>query len=48
MSGAGMPETADHEGVHTICGLSNTSYGLPERKPLNQLFVVMAEGNLKF
>jgi len=30
------------EGVHTICGLSNISYGLPERKFLNQVFAVMA------
>ncbi len=29
-------------GVHTICGLSNISYGLPERKFLNQTFIVMA------
>lgn len=29
-------------GVHTICGLSNISYGLPERKYLNQTFMVMA------
>lgn len=29
-------------GVHTICGLSNISYGLPERKLLNQTFMVMA------
>ena len=29
-------------GVHTICGLSNISYGLPERKLLNQSFMVMA------
>ena len=29
-------------GVHTICGLSNISYGLPERKLLNQAFMVMA------
>ncbi len=29
-------------GVHTICGLSNISYGLPERKLMNQVFVVMA------
>lgn len=29
------------EGVHTICGLSNISYGLPERKLLNQVFAVM-------
>ncbi|MBW2057078.1 MAG: methyltetrahydrofolate cobalamin methyltransferase [Deltaproteobacteria bacterium] len=31
-----------HEGVHTICGLSNISYGLPLRKQLNQIFAVMA------
>ncbi len=30
------------EGVHTICGLSNISFGLPERKFLNQTFAVMA------
>jgi 5-methyltetrahydrofolate--homocysteine methyltransferase len=30
------------KGIHTICGLSNISFGLPERKFLNQLFVVMA------
>lgn len=29
-------------GVHTVCGLSNISYGLPERKLLNQAFMVMA------
>ena len=29
-------------GVHTICGLSNISYGLPERKLINQTFAVMA------
>ncbi|MBN1848177.1 MAG: methyltetrahydrofolate cobalamin methyltransferase [Deltaproteobacteria bacterium] len=29
-------------GVHTICGLSNISYGLPERKLLNQTFMIMA------
>ncbi|HAA90599.1 MAG: Methionine synthase MetH [Thermoanaerobacterales bacterium 50_218] len=29
-------------GVHTICGLSNVSYGLPMRKLLNQNFAVMA------
>lgn len=33
---------AEFPGVHTICGLSNISYGLPERKLLNQTFVVMA------
>jgi 5-methyltetrahydrofolate--homocysteine methyltransferase len=30
------------KGVHTICGLSNISYGLPERKFLNRIFMVMA------
>lgn len=30
------------EGVHTICGLSNISYGLPLRKLLNQTCAVMA------
>lgn len=29
-------------GVHTICGLSNISFGLPERKLVNQTFAVMA------
>ena len=29
-------------GVHTICGLSNISYGLPNRKFLNQIFMSMA------
>ncbi len=31
-------------GVHTICGLSNISYGLPERALLNQIFMAMAIG----
>jgi len=30
------------QGVHTICGLSNISYGLPKREFLNQNFLVMA------
>lgn len=30
-----------YKGVHTTCGLSNVSYGLPERKVLNQAFFVM-------
>lgn len=30
------------QGVHTICGLSNISYGLPMRKFMNQIFAVMA------
>ena len=29
-------------GVHTMCGLSNVSYGLPGRKYLNAVFAVMA------
>ncbi|UMZ73615.1 methyltetrahydrofolate cobalamin methyltransferase [Natranaerofaba carboxydovora] len=27
--------------VHTICGLSNVSYGLPKRKILNQTFMIL-------
>ncbi len=34
--------TTTFKGVHTICGLSNISYGLPVRKFLNQVFMVMA------
>jgi 5-methyltetrahydrofolate--homocysteine methyltransferase len=34
--------TTTFEGVNTICGLSNISYGLPVRKFLNQVFMVMA------
>lgn len=30
------------KGVHTACGLSNISYGLPVRPFLNQIFMVMA------
>jgi len=30
------------EGVHTVCGLSNISFGLPTRKILNQAFMIMA------
>jgi 5-methyltetrahydrofolate--homocysteine methyltransferase len=29
-------------GIHTVCGLSNISYGLPERMLLNRTFMVMA------
>lgn len=32
----------DFPGVHTMCGLSNISFGLPERKFLNQTFMTMA------
>jgi cobalamin-dependent methionine synthase I len=34
--------TTQFQGVHTICGLSNISYGLPMRKLLNRAFAVMA------
>jgi 5-methyltetrahydrofolate--homocysteine methyltransferase len=34
--------TQAFKGVHTICGLSNISFGLPERKFINQTFMVMA------
>ncbi len=30
------------KGIHTMCGLSNISFGLPNRKFLNQTFAVMA------
>ncbi len=30
-----------YPGTHAICGLSNISFGLPERKLLNQTFMVM-------
>ncbi|MGQ9631348.1 MAG: methyltetrahydrofolate cobalamin methyltransferase [bacterium] len=32
----------DFPGVHTVCGLSNVSYGLPNRKLINQIFLVLA------
>ena len=28
-----------YEGIHTACGLSNISFGLPNRKFLNQIFI---------
>ena len=31
-----------HPGVHTACGLSNISYGLPERQLINRNFMAMA------
>jgi 5-methyltetrahydrofolate--homocysteine methyltransferase len=34
--------TQTFRGVHTICGLSNISFGLPARNFLNQTFMVMA------
>lgn len=33
---------AEFPGVHTCCGLSNVSYGLPGRKIMNQTFMAMA------
>jgi len=30
------------EGVHTMCGISNISFGLPEREFINQTFMTMA------
>jgi len=30
------------KGVHTICGLSNISFGLPKRRLLNRAFVILA------
>ena len=32
----------EFKGVHTMCGLSNISYGLPNRKFINQTFAIMA------
>ena len=31
-------------GIHTMCGLSNVSYGLPQRKLLNRHFMTLAIG----
>jgi cobalamin-dependent methionine synthase I len=33
---------ADHPRAHIICGLSNVSYGLPQRRLVNRAFAVMA------
>jgi 5-methyltetrahydrofolate--homocysteine methyltransferase len=32
----------EFQGVHTICGLSNISYGLPVREKINRTFAIMA------
>lgn len=37
--------TEEFPGVHKICGLSNISYGLPNRKMLNRLFMVLTLDN---
>ncbi len=34
----------NYPGVHTVCGLSNISFGLPERKLINQVYMVLAMG----
>jgi 5-methyltetrahydrofolate--homocysteine methyltransferase len=39
-----MQITRTFPGVHTMCGLSNISFGLPERKFINQAFMIMAIG----
>jgi len=31
-----------YHGIHTICGISNISYGLPSRKAINAAFLTMA------
>lgn len=33
---------SNFKGCHTICGLSNISFGLPQRKLLNRIFLSMA------
>lgn len=33
---------AAYPGVHTICGVSNVSYGLPVRKQVNQVYMMLA------
>ncbi len=33
---------AAYPGVHTICGLSNVSHGLPVRKQINRVYMLMA------
>jgi 5-methyltetrahydrofolate--homocysteine methyltransferase len=37
--------TREFPGVHTMCGLSNISFGLPKRALLNQAFMIMAIAN---
>ncbi len=34
----------NHPGAHTVCGLSNISFGLPERKLINQVYMILAMG----
>ncbi|MBT58734.1 MAG: methyltetrahydrofolate--corrinoid methyltransferase [Acidiferrobacteraceae bacterium] len=35
----------DYPDVHTVCGLSNISFGLPERRLINQVYMVLAMGH---
>ncbi len=35
----------EFQGVHTMCGLSNISFGLPKRKVLNETFICLAIAN---
>ena len=35
----------EYPGVNTICGLSNISFGLPERRLINRNFLVLCMGN---
>jgi cobalamin-dependent methionine synthase I len=39
-----IPMIKNLPGVHTICGLSNISFGLPNRKLINSAFLAMAAG----
>ncbi|MGA3084581.1 MAG: dihydropteroate synthase [Thermodesulfobacteriota bacterium] len=32
----------DYPGIHTVCGLTNISYGLPNRKLINRTFLIAA------
>jgi len=34
--------TSEFKGIHTACGLSNISYGLPGRKFINRAFMIQA------
>jgi 5-methyltetrahydrofolate--homocysteine methyltransferase len=34
--------TKRHPGIHTVCGISNISFGLPRRKLINASFLTMA------
>jgi len=34
----------NYPGIHIVCGLSNISFGLPERRLINQIYMVLAMG----